>query len=57
MPHVPFLSLDYQHRSIERELKEVFTKALKRGKFILGDEVDQFEKELPPTARQNIVFR
>jgi dTDP-4-amino-4,6-dideoxygalactose transaminase len=45
MPHLPFLSLDYQHRSIERELKEVFSKTLQRGRFILGEEVNLFEKE------------
>jgi len=45
MSVVPFLSLDDQHRSIERELKEVFSKTLKQGRFILGDEVDRFEKE------------
>ena len=44
MPSVPFLSLDYQHRSIEGELKEIFSKTLKRGAFILGEEVDSFEK-------------
>lgn len=46
MSVIPFLSLDYQHRSIERELKEAFSKTLKRGSFILDEEVDRFEKEL-----------
>jgi len=46
MPFIPFLSLDRQHRSIERELKESFSKTIKAGNFILGEEVAQFEKEL-----------
>ncbi|MBI1767816.1 MAG: DegT/DnrJ/EryC1/StrS family aminotransferase [Bacteroidetes bacterium] len=45
MSVAPFLSLDYQHRSIERELKQAFYRTLERGKFILGKEVDHFEKE------------
>ena len=45
MPFIPFLSLDYQHRSIEPELKEIFGRTLQRGNFILGEEVARFEKE------------
>lgn len=45
MPFVPFLSLDYQHRLIERELKECLAQTLKSGNFILGEEVVRFEKE------------
>jgi dTDP-4-amino-4,6-dideoxygalactose transaminase len=45
MHFIPFLSLDYQHRSIERELKECLAKTLKKGNFILGEEDALFEKE------------
>jgi dTDP-4-amino-4,6-dideoxygalactose transaminase len=45
MPFIPFLSLDYQHRSIEHELKTSFAKTLKQGNFILGEEVALFERE------------
>ncbi len=45
MPFIPFLSLNHQHRSVERDLKECLAKTLKRGNFILGEEVARFEKE------------
>lgn len=45
MYKVPFLSLARPHRAIEAELKKSFEKILHRGKFILGSEVDAFEKE------------
>ena len=45
MPFTPFLSLDQQHHSIERELKGSFAKILKGENFILGEEVAHFESE------------
>lgn len=45
MPNLPFLSLDFQHRLIERDLKSAFSQALKKGNFILGDQVNLFERE------------
>ncbi|HCW06010.1 MAG TPA: aminotransferase, partial [Cytophagales bacterium] len=45
MSFIPFLSFDYQHRQIERELKQVFNAVVKKGKFILGEEVSLFERE------------
>lgn len=45
MSNLPFLSLDFQHRSIERNLKSAFSQALKNGNFVLGDQVSLFEKE------------
>jgi dTDP-4-amino-4,6-dideoxygalactose transaminase len=43
---VPLLSLDLQHRELERELKEAFAQVLAHGKFILGPEMEMFEKEI-----------
>jgi dTDP-4-amino-4,6-dideoxygalactose transaminase len=45
MPRVPFLSLDYQNRSIEKELNQTFHSVFKNGRFILDEEVELFEKE------------
>lgn len=41
---VPFVDLLQQHRSIEEELRQVFSRVLERSSFILGPEVVQFEE-------------
>ncbi len=41
---VPFVDLAQQHRTIEDELRQVFTRVLERSSFILGPEVLQFEE-------------
>ncbi|MGC4022131.1 MAG: DegT/DnrJ/EryC1/StrS family aminotransferase [Cyclobacteriaceae bacterium] len=46
MPFVTFFPLQKHHQSIERELKQAFAKIIAKGRFILDEEVDRFEKEL-----------
>ncbi|MCC7518758.1 MAG: DegT/DnrJ/EryC1/StrS family aminotransferase [Verrucomicrobiae bacterium] len=46
--NVPLLDLSRQHRAIETELREAFNAVLRHGKFILGPEVAEFEKEVAP---------
>lgn len=41
----PFLDLTLQHKVIKKEIFEVINRALKRGDFILGEDVKLFEKE------------
>lgn len=43
--NIPFLDLISPHVELERELSEVFQKALRTGAFIGGPEVDNFEHE------------
>jgi dTDP-4-amino-4,6-dideoxygalactose transaminase len=43
---VPLLDLSAQHRALEPELREAFLRVLRSGQFILGPEVDRFEKML-----------
>ncbi len=45
MSEIPFFSLERQHQSISRELQLAYSKTLKRGRFILSDEVKGFEEE------------
>src|SRR5260221_8943295 len=45
MYEIPFFSLDRQHQSISKELQLAYSKTLKRGRFILHDEVKGFEEE------------
>ncbi len=42
---IPFFSLERQHQSISTELQLAYSKTLKRGRFILDDEVKGFEEE------------
>lgn len=42
---VPLLDVNAQNLPLEAELKEVFDKVLRSGRFILGEEVDAFERE------------
>jgi dTDP-4-amino-4,6-dideoxygalactose transaminase len=42
---VPFFSLAYPHSSIKTRLEEVFAKIVKKGRFILDEEVSSFEEE------------
>ena len=42
---VPFLDLALPHRALEKELTEVFTAALRTGRFVGGPMVEEFEKE------------
>lgn len=42
---VPFVALDRQHASIERELKAAFSSLLESSAFTLGTEVERFEAE------------
>jgi len=41
---VKFVDLSAQHKPLEAELKEVFNRVLTNGSFVLGPEVDKFEK-------------
>jgi dTDP-4-amino-4,6-dideoxygalactose transaminase len=45
MHKVPFYSLEYQHRSIQNELRKTFLKIIEKGRFILDKEVQEFERE------------
>ena len=42
---VPLLDVNAQNLPLEAELKEVFEKVLRSGRFILGEEVEAFERE------------
>lgn len=42
---VPLLDVNAQNLPLEAELKEVFSKVLSSGRFILGEEVEAFESE------------
>jgi dTDP-4-amino-4,6-dideoxygalactose transaminase len=42
--HVPFVDLSAQYRTVENEMQQAISRVLQRTNFILGDEVDQFEK-------------
>tara|TARA_Y100000588_G_scaffold114184_1_gene125324 strand:+ start:424 stop:1554 length:1131 start_codon:yes stop_codon:yes gene_type:complete len=42
---VPFTNLASQHSLIKEELMQAVEKVLNHGKFVLGDEVNQFEKQ------------
>jgi len=42
---VPLLDVNAQNLPLEEELKAVFEKVLRSGRFILGDEVEAFERE------------
>jgi dTDP-4-amino-4,6-dideoxygalactose transaminase len=42
---IRFLNLKRQHREIETGINEAVTRVVRGGRFILGDEVDAFEKE------------
>lgn len=44
--NVPLLDLGRQHQAIETELRAAFNTVLRHGKFILGPEVVEFEKEV-----------
>jgi dTDP-4-amino-4,6-dideoxygalactose transaminase len=41
---VKFVDLGAQHKPLEAELKEVFNRVLANGSFVLGPEVEKFEK-------------
>jgi dTDP-4-amino-4,6-dideoxygalactose transaminase len=41
---VRFVDLSAQHKLLESELKEVFSRVLANGSFVLGPEVEKFEK-------------
>ena len=43
---VPLIDLSRQHKPIKRELMDAFEKVLDSGRFILGDEVKNFEHEI-----------
>ncbi|WP_263357928.1 DegT/DnrJ/EryC1/StrS family aminotransferase [Acidicapsa ligni] len=42
---VPFVDLKLLHSGIEDELREVFSRVLSNSSFVLGPEVEQFEKD------------
>jgi dTDP-4-amino-4,6-dideoxygalactose transaminase len=42
---IPFLSLEPQHAAIDEAMRETFSAVYRRGAFILGNEVEQFEAE------------
>lgn len=42
---IPFIDLAAQHQEIEMEVQSAISQVLKRGNFILGDEVSSFEQE------------
>jgi dTDP-4-amino-4,6-dideoxygalactose transaminase len=51
---IPFFSLERQHQTISQELMKAFAVAIKRGRFILDDQVRCFEEEL--AAYQKLKF-
>ena len=42
---IPFLDLVTPHLELEEELVDVFRNAIRTGRFIGGNEVEEFEKE------------
>ena len=42
---VPLLDVNAQNHPLEQELTEAFTRVLRSGRFILGEEVEAFEAE------------
>lgn len=42
---IPFIDLVRQYRSIRNEIDSAISSVIERGKFILGENVEQFEKE------------
>src|SRR5262249_657930 len=44
-PMVPFVDLQREHDSLHEELQEAFTRVVKRGDFILGEELELFERD------------
>lgn len=44
--NVPLLDVNAQNHPISRELRAAFDRVLETGRFIMGDEVEAFEKEL-----------
>ena len=40
---VPFVALDREHAALAEELDAAFRRVLRRGAFILGDELGRFE--------------
>ena len=47
---VPLLDVNAQNLPLEPELKEVFEKVLRSGRFILGPEIEAFEREVAALA-------
>ncbi|MEQ8426089.1 MAG: DegT/DnrJ/EryC1/StrS family aminotransferase, partial [Cyclobacteriaceae bacterium] len=45
MTSVPFCSLKYAHDQIESEVEKAMASVYRRGQFILGSELEEFEKE------------
>ena len=45
MEPVPFLSLEFQHGSIKQDLKDAMERVLRSNWFILGKELEKFERE------------
>ena len=43
---VPLLDVVAQNRALESELQDAFRRVLRSGHYILGDEVQLFEKEM-----------
>lgn len=41
---IPIIDLVRQHKPLEQELESAFRKVLESGQFILGSEVEEFEK-------------
>ena len=44
MTEIPLVDLQAQHRQVAREVEEGFARVLRRGSFILGEEVGEFER-------------
>ena len=45
---VPLLDLKPQTAALEPELHAAFTRVLRSGMYILGEEVEQFERDIAP---------
>lgn len=50
---IPFLDLRFQHGNLDVELKAAFDKVLHSGTYILGPEVELFEKEFSEYCKSN----
>jgi len=42
---IPFVNLRKQYRGIKKEIDGAIKEVLGKGQFVLGDQVNQFEKE------------
>ena len=54
--HVPFINLSLQYKYFRKEILKKFDKISKSGNYILGRELELFEKTLQNFAIQNLLL-